>query len=63
MAIVIKRKHGRPEKFTAEQQAQIVAQYLDGESIKQLALDWGATRSTIGNYLKRHNVYQEYTAY
>ena len=49
-------KRNRQCKFTIKQEKQIIQQYNDGSSLRQLGSKWGCDPSTISNILKAYKV-------
>jgi Mor family transcriptional regulator len=48
--------HQKQRRLDQEQLLQLIAQYIDGQSVAQLSRSWKLHRTTIVNHLKRHGV-------
>lgn len=50
------KKRNRQCKFTIKQEKQIIQQYNDGSSLRQLGSEWGCDPSTVSNILKAYKI-------
>lgn len=49
------RPRGRPRIFAADEVARIVSLYNQGSTMSELAWQFGTSKQTISNTLRRHN--------
>lgn len=51
-----RRRPGKPQALSAEQQQSAIKQYQSGMSMAVVGKSFGVTAATIGNMLKRHGI-------